>query len=146
MRVLTGASPNAMVAFEVSQDNFNWLYEAVQFGVYDEVSRQTSQSRAKLGEELADAYKNVHWRQQRKTLWTTYRQNGKTRTLSKRISSCSDEEREATKLEREAARLQGLRNSMHEKTPSKRCKKSSSPNAESHADAEIVQHSAASDD
>ena len=114
MRVLTCTSANTKVAFEISQENLNWLYDAVQVGDYTEASRQSSQSRAKLGEDLADSYKNVHWRASRKTLWTTYRQNGKTRTLSKRVSSCSDEDRATRKLEREAAKLQGLRDSMHE--------------------------------
>ena len=97
--VLTDCTANEKVAFEITEANFKWIHEAVQVGSYPVAPRQGSQSRVKLG-PLASVYRNVRWRQRRKTLWTTYRQNGKRRTLSKRISSCSDEERNAKILER----------------------------------------------
>ena len=122
MRVLTAVSANERIAFEISQINFNWLYKAVQVGSYTEVYRNESQSQHKLG-ALATVYKNVRWRQGRKTLWTTFRQKGKTRTLSKRISSCSDEDRNANILAREAKKLQHQRDAMHETTPKKKAKK-----------------------
>ena len=109
-----------LVAVEISDDNFRWLVEAVQVGDYTAVTLPRSQSRAKLGESLLKTCKDVRWREQRKTLWTTYRQKGKMRTLSKRVSSCSDESRAERKITQEAARLQSLRDSMHEQSTKKR--------------------------
>ena len=135
MRVLTGTTASTKVAFEISDGNFRWLFEAVQVGDYTAVTLPRSQSRAKLGESLLKTCKDVRWREQRKTLWTTYRQKGKMRTLSKRVSSCSDESRAERKITQEAARLQSLRDSMHEQSTKKR---------KSHADAHSTPSNAAS--
>ena len=119
MRVLTTVVKSTKVAFEISGSNFKWLYEAVQLGNYVEVPRNASKSRTKLGDKVVSACANVHWREKRKTLWTSYLQGGKKKTLSRRVSSCSDEDREATIIAREAEKLQHRRDSMHEPPPRK---------------------------
>ena len=43
--------------------------------------------------------------------------------MSKRISSCSDEDRNAKILAREAKKLQQQRDALHEATPKKKAKK-----------------------
>ena len=92
MRVLSSASVAANVAMELTQGNLDWLQEAIQKGNFARRPRKKAGSKEVMS-GLGPNCKDIKWRGSRKTLWTTYKQSGKNKTLSKRIFECSDEER-----------------------------------------------------
>ena len=95
--------------------NFQWLHVAVSQGGYPPRAKSgRAHGRSKLTTMVRKFGKNIQWRPSRHMLWCSYKQNGKIRTLSKTVHECSDTDRNTKVLQREAVKLQHLRDSMHE--------------------------------
>ena len=96
---------------ELTGENMAFLVRAVRMGGYA--------ARARV-EHMEPVYKDadgnrrghIRFQRSRRCLWTTYKSGGKTKTLSKKVSSCSDEELSTRIKEREAAKLERRRQNL----------------------------------